>query len=110
VAITPEAMAFRARVERELMTLEPCEFEYIDCNMSVPVHVVAVGMRGWVAVIGHPGDASYEWVSREDAEYDGDERVTLSHSNCGYGDSVSALRDVLNSRYAPLVKPAGTHR
>lgn len=92
-----EAMTFRQRVERELMELEPCEFDYIDCNASVPLHVIATGQRGWVAVIGHPEDASYEWVARDDGEYYGDERVRLKHSNSGYGVSVSALRDGLNS-------------
>lgn len=89
-----ESSTFRQQVERQLMELEPCEFDYIDCNESVLVHVVGIGMCGWVAVIGHPGDASYEWVAREDL---GDERVKLTHSNCGCGSAAVSLRDGLNS-------------
>jgi len=70
-------------------------FKYIDIKESVILHFVRVGWCGWLAVIGHPEDASYEWVARDDGEHTGDNRQRFMASNRGYGGAVAALRDGL---------------
>lgn len=65
-------------------------FLYIDIDEAEVLIVVPIGMSEWVAAIGHPGDASYEWVARID-----DTKIEYEHSNCGYGCSSVALRDGL---------------
>jgi hypothetical protein len=76
-------------------------FEYIDLDTAEVLFVVPTGQKGWVALIGHPGDASYEWVAHAEPTFVsqlgkdiyGGKRYEFS--NCGYGVSSAALRDGL---------------
>jgi hypothetical protein len=79
-------------------------FECLDLHKAEMMHVVACG-EGWALVIGHRGNASYEWVyvqcsgtsfvgppgyvpRRQDDE-------VWEHSNCGFGGVASALLEAL---------------
>jgi hypothetical protein len=73
-------------------------FNYIDLEQAVILYQVAAGCRGAVFVIGHPGDASYEWLVQHDPDFvpPNEEPLVTEHSDSGYGCSATALRDGLN--------------
>ena len=50
-------------------------------------HCIQIHEHVWVGVAGDGGNAAYEWFVWSDKQ--------LTTSNCGYGDTVIALRDVL---------------
>jgi hypothetical protein len=83
----------QADVRRELAAHM---FLYIHVPTANFLCSVPFGLRGWVHVIGHPEDGSYEWVATLDAEHVGDPRLQLAWSNVGYGSAIGALRDALN--------------
>ncbi|MGE0605506.1 MAG: hypothetical protein AB7O62_00160 [Pirellulales bacterium] len=72
-------------------------FKYIDLPTAEVLHFVRNGWDGWIAVIGHPDNGTYEWVGRDDAEFEGQDKShrQVKRSDCGYGSSVAALRDGL---------------
>ena len=82
----------RADIERHLNSWN---FKYITLDDAEVLCHVSIGMHGWVAVIGNPGWGTYEWVAREEPDAAG-QMGKLHHSDCGYGSSSVALRDVLN--------------
>lgn len=56
-------------------------------NMTTIFHVVCFDLDCWAGVAGDGENGSYEWfVSRPES---------FESSDCGFGDSVMALRDVL---------------
>jgi len=71
-------------------TFRPSVFRFIDLDISDVVHTVAAG-DGWVLVIGHPENASYEWVYLPGDHAPDNPR----HSDCGYGGAAACLRDGL---------------
>lgn len=85
-----DELAFRANVKQRIDQIGSEPFKYIDATQAEIMHLVAVGMSGWVCVIGVNGFASYEWVARRDGL-----RGTM-FSNLGYAQAAEALRDGLN--------------
>lgn len=74
-----------------------CRFKYIDVGEEAKVlHLIHFGSHGWIAVVGHPDDAAYEWVVQPDSEFVRQYPLpSLKSSNCGYGGTTSALLDGL---------------
>jgi hypothetical protein len=70
-----------------LKKLEARRGHYTDM-MSV-LHAVCFGADSWAGVAGDDENGSYEWFVCTP-------KGGLETSDCGYGDSVFALRDVLN--------------
>lgn len=73
--------------------LQAHQFECTNFRRAEVLHVIGVGMGGWVAVIGDRANGNYEWVARHEGQ-----APRYSHSNSGYGCPASALRDGLNER------------
>ena len=69
---------------------------YTDISGDI-LHVIPVGMSGWVAVIGDPPNGSYEWVVQPEAGWSGADLPPLEHSDSGYGCPASAMRDGLTA-------------
>lgn len=74
-------------------------FDYIDLADAVVLHSVCIGWHGWIAVIGHPDDASYEWVAKLAGSLTEEPNPSpeYRYSNSGYGGSATCLRDALNA-------------
>lgn len=71
-------------------------FKYINLADAEILQCIDIGMYGWVAAIGHPHDASYEWVGRWESGFvDDPSPPRYEHSNCGYGGAETALREGL---------------
>lgn len=69
-------------------------------NYSVFEHVfhcIRLDHDRWIGVAGDGDNGSYEWFIYNGAE-DGPTRSQdrLTHSDCGYGDTAFALKEVIN--------------
>lgn len=80
---------------RRWLDLACVRFDFIDLREASIVHMISYGWAGWVAVIGHPDHASYEWVAQHDPEFAGIAVRRFESSNSGYGSAAAALRDGL---------------
>lgn len=70
------------------------EFDYIELHdAKILIGPVAFGWSSWVAVIGDPDNASYEWVAQVFDRGQHERRM----SNHGWGGTASCLRDALNA-------------
>lgn len=69
--------------------LSRCHFDYTDKAHCEIVYRIPFGMGGRLWVVNQAGDAAYEWIARNEAG-------SWLHSNDGYGDAATALRDGLN--------------
>ena len=74
-----------------LFHLRKLEGRYSDfTNFETIFYAIQFADDAWLGVVGDEGNASYEWfVSTPDS---------FEFSNCGYGDSLLTLREVLMSR------------
>ena len=68
--------------------MEKVSWEFINAEEAVVVYQIDIDWHLDLAVIGHPNDATYEWIiwHRDTGEIEG-------RSNDGYGEPVIALRD-----------------
>lgn len=71
------------------------QFVHIDLPRAVIIHAMPLDMRGWICVIGEPGDGCYEWIARAEGNFAGTSPPSYRWSNQGYGFALAALRDSL---------------
>jgi hypothetical protein len=68
-------------------------FDFLDIDTAIVLVSVDICDEGWLAVIGHPDDGSYEWV----AKFRERRETCYRASNAGWGGIASCLRDGLNA-------------
>lgn len=96
----------KVRDDELLRALRGSWFQYIDLELAVVLYRVGAG-NGWVYVIGHPEDASYEWVQIDTWTGKG----VVRYSDAGYGGAAVALRDgLLVAEGPPDVDPESNSR
>lgn len=65
-------------------------FTYVDLQNAEAMYLIPFGFHGWVCVMGHPADGTYEWVGRLDGT-----DARYANSDDGFGDPASAMRSGL---------------
>lgn len=96
-ALTTDASQEALRKIRNV--LGPYRFDGLDLDSAVVLHYFSFGCGGWIAVIGHPEDGSYEWVAKHSGSFVSEDLAEIpsnySWSNEGWGGSLTCLREGL---------------